>query len=342
MTRTVLHIGPVESKGGMQATIRHHLRHPPPGWSTESINTHVDGSAIAKINSWRRARKELAHRLRTLPPDILHVHTATRFSWWRKRRAVALGLKAGIPVVLQIHAGNFGAFMKSRPAAAKAFAETCADPQVIPVALTPRHRELIGISDMEVIGSPAPPSDPVDPNQRNRHKLLMLARPSPVKGHPIAMAAISRLRRAGHEVELHLSGVEADHPEVRRYGGTENGIFARGWVSDDEKENLLRTSGMLLMPSTYEGMPVAAMEALSCGLPVLASPACEGILGEGGRIVEDLSVESWAGAIADLIADEEAWQALCVAGPEAVVEQTPEALGRRWADLYDRVIGGGQ
>ncbi len=340
MTRTVLHVGPVESKGGMQATIRHHQRHPPPGWRTETINTHVDGSPLAKIISWRKARKELAHRLRTLPPDILHIHTATRYSWWRKRRAVAMGIKAEIPTILQIHAGNFGDFLESRPNAARSFTDICADPQVTPVALTPRHRELIGIPDMEVIGSPAPPSNPVAPEKRNRHKLLMLARPSPVKGHPIAMAAISRLRRAGHEVELHLSGVEADHPDVKRFGGEENGIFARGWVTDSEKENLLRTSGMLLIPSTFEGMPVAAMEALSCGLPVLASAACEGILGDGGRIVDDLSVESWAEAIADLFTDKESWQALCVGGPAAVVEQTPEALGTRWADLYDRAIGG--
>jgi glycosyltransferase involved in cell wall biosynthesis len=341
MTRTVLHVGPVESKGGMQATIRHHERHPPPGWTTETINTHVDGSPLSKIISWRKARKELAHRLRTLPPDVLHVHTATRYSWWRKRRAVSLGLKAGVPVVLQVHAGNFGVFLESRPNAAKSFADVCANPLVTPVALTPRHRDLIGTPGMEVIGSPAPPSDPVSPEKRNRHKLLMLARPSPVKGHPIAMAALSRLRRAGHEVELHLSGVEPDHPEVKRFGGEENGIFARGWVSDDEKEELLRTSGMLLMPSTFEGMPVAAMEALSCGLPVLASQACEGILGDGGRIVDDLSVESWAEAIADLLADKEAWLALCVGGPAAVAEQTPETLGNRWADLYDRVSGGG-
>ena len=88
--RTVLHIGPVESKGGMQATIHHHLKHPPVGWKTESINTHVDGSVMSKINEWRSAKKELKKRLNENPPDIAHIHTATRFSWWRKLRAIKM------------------------------------------------------------------------------------------------------------------------------------------------------------------------------------------------------------------------------------------------------------
>ena len=340
--RRVLHVGPVQSKGGMQATIHHHLEHPPPGWQTEAISTHVDGSILSKLNAWIQAKSTLKNRLRDDPPDLVHVHTATRFSWWRKRRAVTMSVRAGIPTVLQVHSGNFDAFLTNRPSAATTFRSVCAEPLVTPVALTPRHKDLIGIPDMAIIGSPAPESDPVDAGKRIRNKLLMLSRASRIKGHDIAIMAVHKLRNSGIEIDLHLSGINANHPGVMRVGGVQSGIHARGWVSDEEKEDLLRTAGLLLIPSQYEGMPVAAMEALSCGLPVLASRSCEGILGEGGRIVGDLTVNSWAEAISNVLEDEEAWITMCESGPQAVVEQTPESLGHKWAELYNSAVRGGE
>ena len=100
----------------------------------------------------------------------------------------------------------------------------------------------------------------------------------------------------------------------------------------------IQNAGLLLIPSTFEGMPVSAMEALSCGLPVVASPACDGILGDGGIIVEQLNSDTWADAIAEILNDEEKWRELSLAGPKAVVKQTPEELGKQWAELYDKSL----
>ncbi|MCH2348731.1 MAG: glycosyltransferase family 4 protein [Candidatus Poseidoniales archaeon] len=339
MSPTVLHVGPVESRGGMQSTIRHHLANPPPGWSTEVIGTHVDGSAPSKWFAWRKGRRELVRRLRDDPPDIVHVHTATRYSWWRKRRVVAISLAAGLPVVLQVHSGDFHRFIDRSPLNGKRFRDLCAHPSVTPVALTPAHRDLIALPpDAAVIGSPAPALDPVDPDSRDPGKLLLLARSSPIKGHRLAISATLRMRAEGRDVNLHLS-LEPNHPWVRGID-PEDGIHAHGWMSDEEKRELLRGVGLLLIPSEFEGMPVVAMEALSCGLPVLASPACAGILGGGGSIVPQLDARVWADAIAAILDDEQGWRQMCMAAPAAVADQTPEVIGARWANLYQQVMAG--
>lgn len=337
--KRVLHIGPIESRGGMQATIRHHLAHPPPGWKTEAVNTHVDGSPLAKIGAWRSAKRELKARLKTSPPDIVHIHTATRFSWWRKLRATRLCLSHNVPVVLQVHAGNFHFFMLNRPPAAKEFIRLANHPKVTTVALTRRHKREIGIDDMAVIGSPAPPVKQINPSTRDPKLFILLARPSPIKGHRLAISAVQELRAQGRDVHLHLSGLSPTHPWVSSLS-PEQGIHARGWLSGDEKQELIEKAGILLIPSNYEGMPVAAMEALSCGLPVVASKSCEGILREGGMIVESLDVNDWVKSLATLLDDEERWRKMSLAGSDVVKQQTPEVIGKKWAALYDKALGG--
>lgn len=335
--KRVLHVGPVESRGGMQATIRHHLKHPPIDWLTESINTHVDGSALAKINAWRIAKKELKLRLKNDPPDIVHIHTATSYSWWRKIRAVKMCIRAKVPVVLQIHAGNFNTFLQNSNSSKTDFFDIASHQFVTPVALTPRHKKEIGLEKMQVIGSPAPSIREINPSNRNPHLMILLARPSPIKGHQLAIKITQELRNRGYDVHLHLSGVSPGHKWVGDLG-SEQGIHARGWLSGEQKDELLTTAGLLLIPSDYEGMPVAAMEALSCGLPVVASPSCQGILGDGGIIVENLESNEWTDAIEEIFKDPSGWEKMALAGPESVTQQTPEMLGKQWAGLYQNSI----
>ena len=335
--KRVLHVGPVESRGGMQATIRHHLQHPPKGWKTESINTHVDGSPLAKILEWRKAKHQLNTVLDFNPPDIVHIHTATKYSWWRKLRAVKMCIKKSVPVVLQIHAGNFHLFLINRPPAAREFLRLTEDKLVMPVALTLRHKRQIGLDKLQVIGSPAPPIKEIEISNRNKNLMILLARPSPIKGHRLAIAATEELRRRGYDVHLHLSGISANHAWVSSHGD-ESGIHARGWLTGEEKNDLLESAGMLLIPSNYEGMPVAAMEALSCGLPVISSPACKGILGQGGHIIQELDSDVWADELEQILNDDSRWQNMSKNGPAAVANQTPEKLGRQWSKLYNKVI----
>ena len=44
-----------------------------------------------------------------------------------------------------------------------------------------------------------------------------------------------------------------------------------GWVNGEEKKQLLRTSDIFVLPSYNEGLPVAILEAMSYGIPVIST-----------------------------------------------------------------------
>ena len=48
-------------------------------------------------------------------------------------------------------------------------------------------------------------------------------------------------------------------------------IDFKGWIGESEKEKLFREADAFILPSYNEGMPVCILEAMSFGLPILAT-----------------------------------------------------------------------
>jgi glycosyltransferase involved in cell wall biosynthesis len=68
---------------------------------------------------------------------------------------------------------------------------------------------------------------------------------------------------------------------ARRSGVLDRIVFA-GWVEHDQLPTWLRASDVLALPSAHEGLPTAVIEALACGVPVVATP-----VGDVPRLVHD-------------------------------------------------------
>jgi glycosyltransferase involved in cell wall biosynthesis len=106
------------------------------------------------------------------------------------------------------------------------------------------------------------------------NKLVLVAGLVEQKGHLLLIQALAKVRDAGADFEMvlvgdgHLRGVLES--QVEQLGLKDRVVFA-GWQSNAQVREHLRTSRGLVMPSFAENLPVAMMEALAIGRPVVGT-----------------------------------------------------------------------
>ena len=80
-----------------------------------------------------------------------------------------------------------------------------------------------------------------------------------------------------------------------------------GWVRGEDKERLLATAVLYVLPSYNEGLPVSVLEAMAAGLPILTTPVGgipEAVTdGVEGFLVEPGDVRTLADRLERLLAD---------------------------------------
>ncbi|SFN76181.1 Glycosyltransferase involved in cell wall bisynthesis [Nitrosospira briensis] len=128
------------------------------------------------------------------------------------------------------------------------------------------------------------------------------------KNPALLLAAFARLVTAGRSVALLLIGDGVLRAELESRVTLE-GMSARvsflGLRRQDEIAAILAASDVFALASAYEGMSMAILEALGCGLPVAATDVGEVrktvFPGVNGALAEDHSVEGFAACLEDVL-----------------------------------------
>jgi glycosyltransferase involved in cell wall biosynthesis len=180
---------------------------------------------------------------------------------------------------------------------------------------------------------------------------LMPARISWQKNQDLVVEAMGRLKARGalpDSFQLLLAGRTSSRRVARRIDhlvaayGLRDSVRHLGLVTD--MQSLYWASDVVLMPSRTEGSSLAAFEAMSAGLPVLASDRgnSDGAVIDGvhGWEVPANDLGALERAIERLIAlSPEAIRALGVAGRERVESQfTAKRVARDFEALYESLV----
>jgi glycosyltransferase involved in cell wall biosynthesis len=118
---------------------------------------------------------------------------------------------------------------------------------------------------------------------------------------------------------------------ARQWGISDNVAFVGHC---DDVERWLRRSKVFVLTSDLEGLPLSAMEAMMCGVPVVASQV--GDLGDlvkqgvNGYLVPRRSPEALAECIVSLLSDPTKWRAFSRAAYHSALRFELQATARRW------------
>ena len=182
------------------------------------------------------------------------------------------------------------------------------------------------------------------PARRDRPStVLFLGRVNEIKGLDVLIDACAALSG----VTIHVAGY-GPLLDAARQTATELGVEAvfHGQVTGELKSRLLRESDMLVLPSrvlsdgTTEGLPVALLEAMGHGTPVVAT-AVGGVPdvvrdGVEGLLVPPDDPEALARAIQSVLSDPAAAQARARAARQTASEFSWPTLGARHRGVIER------
>ena len=169
-------------------------------------------------------------------------------------------------------------------------------------------------------------------------RFVMLSRLHKVKRHADAIAAIDCLAAAGQNVELVIAGEGPEAGYLRQCAATRPHVRLVGTVTDIAP--FLAAHHALILCSEHEGMPVALVEAMAAGLPIVASNVggIASVASESALFITPKRTDQLAMAMMRLVSEPTLWQMLSTQASVQANLFDAANVAQHYRALYDRLM----
>ena len=310
---------------------------PPPDATIVSVGPTVEwesNGSIAPISPGRATARRTAETLRSLEPDVVHLHEPIV-----PGPTVSALIGFNGPMVGTFHAAGEVPYQWLRPALRSLMMRL-----TFRVAVSESARETAagnwtgaeyivlwnGIEIDRVLSAPAEP--PAHPS------VVFIGRHEPRKGLDVLLDAWAGIDR---DARLHVVGVGPQTEELRRRAPA--GVEWHGIVTDAQRDELLVGATAFCAPSLRgESFGVVLLEAMAAGTAIVAS-AIEGYenvarSGEDALLVPPGDVAALRGALQQVLDNPSLRARMTASGKQRAEQFSMRRLAERYLELYERAL----
>lgn len=282
-TMTVLMLGEgLDRQGGVVAVERLILDHAPELIRFIHIPTLEDGSAAKKLIVFAKAVLVMIVQLMVNKIGLVHIHVSTGGSVYRKTIVAIMSLAFRRPIIMHAHSGKFPTFFASQPKLAQALIawafRRCRRIVAVSHHWQTFYADTLGIDPARIIVLPNPVAMPASLPTRQAVpsiKLVFFGQIVKAKGvFDLLQATALVAGKTDNCFHVTIAG----HGNVEDAKAMVDSLDIRkvstilSWVGPKERDALMAGADVFLLPSYFEGLPMALLEAMSWGLPSITTP----------------------------------------------------------------------
>ena len=226
------------------------------------------------------------YTLARFQPQVIHVQTSQSIAWLKDTFFILVGKTFGRQIVIHVHAADFDELYKKGQPVWQWYTSRVFNLADVVIAVSAEWRNYLATIvpvdkiysftnciDVDVL---SPHSSPRSSNGLT--KALFLGSVGPRKGAFDLLEALGRLSSRGVVLKVWIAGYEEREGDLDLAQARlaelrlKNVCELLGSVAGLKKAQLLSEANLFVLPSYHEGLPMAILEALAAGLPVITTP----------------------------------------------------------------------
>ena len=174
--------------------------------------------------------------------------------------------------------------------------------------------------------------------------ILSVGSLEPGKNRTTLLKAFAELRRRGVEQKLVVAGQRAwnygDDFRLAEDLGLKGHVIFTGYVAPEEMPALYNAADLFVFPSLYEGFGLPVLEAMACGVPVVASnvSSIPEVTGDAALLVDPRDAEALCDAMERILKDADLSASLRQRGLERASTFSWERAARETIEVYEEAL----
>lgn len=268
--------------GGITSVINQVLQY---DWKKKDISLHFvpsfsGGNSIHKIFYFVKSLYKIFAEIFFEKPDVIYMHMSHHGSFDRKNIILNISKLFNIPCVVHLHGSEFQKWYNkcsmNKKFQIRKFLRRCDRLIVLGEKWKLILNEIEPVAKTTIVNNTVTiPANRIDISSQNL-QILFLGVLVKRKGVSDLLDVIKGLKVKGYTNKFNFviagSGEEEKNLiEKGRSLGIMDSVKFVGWIDGAEKMKLIKESQIMILPSYNEGLPISILEAMSYGMPVIAT-----------------------------------------------------------------------